>query len=203
MSVNNQSQLELFNPSHLLIFFSFYSPVLLASAILILSLFYQNVKGLIYFSFLLGSCILRNYLYMFQGGTPFVNDNTICTSVQYSKYGNPSFSIFVFSFTIMYLAFPMFMNQSVNFFIFTFLITFGLFDMFIKWYKGCVRNLTDIFLNIVFGSLSSLLIVILMNLGGSGHYLFFNEIQNNKEVCSMPDKQTFKCQVYKNGELIG
>jgi hypothetical protein len=34
-------------------------------------------------------------------------------------------------------------------------------------------------------------------------YLFINEINNNKEVCSMPSKQQFKCSVYKNGELVG
>ena len=26
---------------------------------------------------------------------------------------------------------------------------------------------------------------------------------SNKEVCSMPSKQTFKCQMYKNGTLVG
>jgi hypothetical protein len=35
--------------------------------------------------------------------------------------------------------------------------------------------------------------------------LFINELTSgsNKEVCSMPNKQTFKCSVYKNGELLG
>ena len=27
-------------------------------------------------------------------------------------------------------------------------------------------------------------------------------ITSNKEVCSMPSEQKFKCKVYKNGELI-
>ena len=31
----------------------------------------------------------------------------------------------------------------------------------------------------------------------------FNEIQSNKQMCSMPKNQTFKCNVYKNGEIIG
>jgi hypothetical protein len=42
-----------------------------------------------------------------------------------------------------------------------------------------------------------------MYAGGSGKFMFFNEVQSNKDVCNMPSKQTFKCQVYKNGELIG
>ena len=34
-------------------------------------------------------------------------------------------------------------------------------------------------------------------------YLYINEINSNKEVCSMPSKQQFKCKVYKDGALVG
>ena len=37
--------------------------------------------------------------------------------------------------------------------------------------------------------------------GGSGKYLFFNELSNS-QVCDKPDKQTFKCKVYKNGQFV-
>ena len=42
-----------------------------------------------------------------------------------------------------------------------------------------------------------------MSLGGSHKHLFFNETQSDKVVCSRPKKQQFKCQVYKNGKLVG
>ena len=31
----------------------------------------------------------------------------------------------------------------------------------------------------------------------------YNELVSNNVVCNKPSKQTFKCHVYKNGELIG
>ena len=34
-------------------------------------------------------------------------------------------------------------------------------------------------------------------------YLYINEVNTNKEVCSMPSKQQFKCRVFKDGTLIG
>ncbi len=39
---------------------------------------------------------------------------------------------------------------------------------------------------------------------GSGHkdLLFYNELISNNVVCNRPAKQTFKCQVYKGGELV-
>jgi hypothetical protein len=168
-----------------------------------LSFVYQNFKGIIFLGFLLGVCILRNFVYMFSGGSPVVDDNTICSSIQYSKYGNPTFSAFVFAFTIMYLSIPMFSNGSVNYWIFSILLIYFFFDLFIKFYKGCILKVADLLLNVLLGLASSALIVTLMYSGGSGKYLFFNETQSNKEVCNMPSKQTFKCQVYKNGELVG
>ena len=97
----------------------------------------------------------------------------------------------------------MFANGSINFWILSVFLCYFFVDIFIKTYKKCISNYGDLFLNIFFGSTTSLFIIFLMYTGGSGNFLFFNETQSNKDVCSMPSNQTFKCNVYKNGELIG
>jgi hypothetical protein len=33
--------------------------------------------------------------------------------------------------------------------------------------------------------------------------LFINELNSNKEVCTVPSKQQFKCSLYRNGEIVG
>jgi hypothetical protein len=33
--------------------------------------------------------------------------------------------------------------------------------------------------------------------------LFINELNSNKEVCSVPSKQQFRCSVYKDGQIVG
>ena len=53
------------------------------------------------------------------------------------------------------------------------------------------------------GLSSSALIVTLMYVGGSGKYLFFNEVSSNKDICYQPTEQTFKCEVYRDGTLVG
>jgi hypothetical protein len=199
----NNSPLLLYQPLNFIVLLSFYSPIIIAISIVSLSFVFQNFKGFIYLGFLLGCCILRNYAYMISGSNPIVNDNTICTSIQYSKYGNATFSAFVFAFTIMYLSLPMFMNGDPNFWVFISLLVYFFLDMFIKLYKNCVIKMNDLFLNILLGLTLSGLIVSAMYAGGSGSFLFFNEISSNMDKCSMPNKQTFKCSVYKNGELIG
>ena len=195
--------LILFQPFNLIVFLSFYSPIILATSLVGLSFVFQNFKGFIYLGFLLGACVVREYIYRMAGSNPIINDRTICTSIQYSKYGNPTFSAFVFAFTIMYLSLPMFANDSVNFWVFSSILVYFCLDMFIKIYKGCILKMGDLFLNVLFGVFSSALIVSLMWTGGSGKYLFFNEVSSNKEICSQPKEQTFKCSVFKDGTLVG
>ena len=195
--------LILFQPFNLIVFLSFYSPIILATSLVGLSFVFQNFKGFIYLGFLLGTCVVREYIYRMAGSNPIVNDRTICTSIQYSQYGNPTFSAFVFAFTIMYLSLPMFANDSVNFWIFSGILVYFCLDMFIKIYKGCILKMGDLFLNVLLGVFSSALIVSLMWTGGSGKFLFFNEVSSNKEICSQPKEQTFKCNVFRDGTLVG
>ena len=200
---NNSTPLLIYQPFNLLVFLSFYSPIILSICIVSMSFLFQNFKGFIYLGFLLGVCIVRNFIYLYSGsGQQVLSNNSICDSIQYSKYGNLSFSSFVFAFTIMYLSIPMFLNENPNFWVFLVLIVYFCFDIFIKLYKKCTLSIRDLFLNILLGSTASTLIISLMYLGGSSQYLFFNEISSNKESCSQPKKQTFKCSLYKNGELV-
>ena len=102
----------------------------------------------------------------------------------------------------MYLSLPMFSNSAPNFWVFISLVSYFLIDMSIKMYKKCVINMGDLFLNVLLGLSSAALIVTLMYAGGSGDHLFFNEVSTNKDICYQPSKQTFRCKVYKDGELI-
>lgn len=211
MNSNNQtikmggitnSPLQLFQPMNFVVFFSFFSPIILASSITSLSFIFQNFKGLIYLGFLIGCCLVRNLIYMSNGASSVVNDGTICTSIQYSKYGNPTFSAFVFAFTIMYLSLPMFSNGAPNLWVFILLVTYFAIDIGLKYYKNCIEWI-DLILNILSGLASAAAIVSLMYAGGSGKYLFFNEVSSNKEICYQPKKQNFRCQVFKDGMLVG
>ena len=198
----SDTPLQLFQPMNIIVYLTFFSPIILATSITSLSFIFQNFKGLIYLGFLIGCCVVRSFVYAMSGATPIMNDKTICTSIQYSKYGNPTFSAFVFAFTIMYLSYPMFSNGSINFWVFISLITYFFLDMFIKIYKNCVVKMGDLFLNVLLGAASAALIVTLMYVGGSGKYLFFNEMSSDKEMCYQPSKQTFKCKLFQNGEMI-
>ena len=199
---NLNSPLQIFQPMNMVVYLAFFSPIIIATSVTSMSFLFQNFKGLIYLGFLIGCCVVRSYVYSMSGSPPIESNTDICSSIQYSKYGNPTFSAFVFSFTIMYLCIPMFSNGSVNYWTFTALIAYFMMDVFIKIYKKCIKNIGDLFLNGLLGATAATLIVSLMYMGGSGKYLFFNETSSDKETCSQPSKQTFKCLMYRDGQMI-
>ena len=170
--VGETSPLLIYQPFNFIVFLSFYSPIILTIVMVSISFIFQNFKGLIFLGFLIGISVVRNFIYMLNGTIVTQNEKTICTSIQYSKYGNSTFSSFVFAFTIMYLSIPMFSNGSVNYWIFSGLLVYFFLDMFIKTYKGCVIQMGELFLNVLTGAASSALIVILMYSGNSSKYLF-------------------------------
>ena len=42
----------------------------------------------------------------------------------------------------------------------------------------------------------------MFKLSGNTSLLYYDDYTSNKVACSKPNKQTFKCSVYKNGEII-
>jgi hypothetical protein len=97
----------------------------------------------------------------------------------------------------------MFLNGTANLWLFTALVCYMFIDIYIKVYKKCVIYTSDLFLNVCAGLFCGYLIISLMDWGGSSKFLFFNEEASNREVCTQPSTQTFKCKVYKDGELVG
>jgi hypothetical protein len=195
--------LVMYQPYNLVLLLVFYSPFIVALGVLSLSFIFQNFKGFIYLGFLLGVWGLREFLLMLFGATTPLSTNRVCDMAKYSIYGNSGLSAFVLSFTILYICLPMFLNDSVNYWIFGGLLAYLLVDIFVRYTKQCITTYVDILLNVVTGAFAGAAIPAMLYVGGSSKYLFFNEMSSNKEICSMPKKQQFKCSVFKNGELIG
>ena len=198
-----------FQPFNILVFFAFYSPFVIAVVTVSLSFLFQNWKGLIYLLFLIFASTVRGYAIGLRGGDVMNGSNRetadICTSIQFTRHGNQTYSCFVFAITIMYMVIPMFANDDVNFFVFIGLVMYGIFDISIRLYTKCINS--NLYKNIIYdvllgGFISTVFIISLMHSGNS-RFLFFNETSSSKEVCTKPSSETFKCSVYKNGELLG
>ena len=138
------------------------------------------------------------------------------------------YSTYLLTFTFMYFIAPMFMISAqnnvniINYGVIAFFIFYIILDIGIKISLSCIHipiNIKDIS-NLTFtdkfklsgkslfgNAISGAFLGIFIALGMYGTelkgYLYINEINSNKEVCSMPSKQQFKCKVYKDGALVG
>ena len=192
----------MFQPFNLVSFLSVFSPIIIVTLVLSYSLFYQNMKGFVYLGFLLASVIVRSFTLQ-AVGSERNKDN--CGIVRYTSYGNPTFSTFILAFTIAYMFVPMYMVGVTNWYLVVFLLFYIIFDLLIKFMQGCLnvsKQLASIMGDLLCGLLIGMVIIVAMYGGGSQRYLFFSDQTSNGNICSMPKKQQFKCQVYKNGELV-
>ena len=78
-------------------------------------------------------------------------------------------------------------------------------DLFIKNQLNCIKLFSSLVLGDILSGLclGAVISGIIMYGSTLKSYLYINEINSNKEVCSMPSKQQFKCRVFKDGTLIG
>jgi hypothetical protein len=196
------SPLKLAQPSNLLGFMVFYSPIIIATSFVSLSFIFQNFNGFIYLAFLLGACSIREVILYYAGMAPMIPANNLCTMIQYSKYGNSGFSVFVMSFTIAYVLLPMFLVNSINYFMMGGLLAYFFMDIGIRYSKKCITTAIDTLLNFLSGAAIGVGCCLALYYGKGSNYLFYNNLSSDNVVCSMPKKQTFKCSVYKNGELV-
>lgn len=194
--------LNILQPSNILVLVVFYSPIIVCFTLLALSFVFQNFKGFIYLGFLLAASICREFLYSASGAKEPVPSMPVCSTVQYSKVGNNTYSAFMLAFTLVYIGFPMFLNDSMNWLLFGSLMAYLITDVTVRYMYMCTVDISLIALNVIGGMVFAITLVSLVNAGGSSSAFFFNDIQSNKVVCSRPSKQQFKCQVYRNGQLI-
>lgn len=100
---------------------------------------------------------------------------------------------------------PMFISNNINYYLILFFIVYFIFDILIKVSNSCINSqkASSFFIgDLIGGGGLGAAVAALMYSSSLQKYLFINTGGSSKEICSMPSKQTFKCSVYKNGELV-
>ena len=132
-----------------------------------------------------------------------VDKEGVCNKGNFLPGSNSTYSLFVLCFTFVYFLYPMILYNNINFSVIIFFSIYIVFDILVKLYYKCITRsnpigaIGDFFGGCVLGIVS---VVIMINT--NKNFLFINQVSSNKEICSMPSAQTFKCSVYKNGQLI-
>jgi hypothetical protein len=218
MPVGNEFQNALFNNS-MMIFnsLSFYSPIIICVSIVVFSMFTATMeKAFVFFVWIFIITFIR--IITFKGLSydkePVADIPSVCLTGLSELFipRDVTYSTYILTFTMMYFITPMVMISAqnkinaINYSVLGFFIAYIILDLFIKITLSCIPGFVsklvigNILSGLFLGGLISGLIMYGSNLKS---YLYINEVNTNKEVCTMPSKQQFKCRVFKDGTLIG
>ena len=190
--------------SNVLQFISLISPTLLIFFLFMSSLFNQNIKGLVYLSGILLTSICNIFLMNLIASKMDDDAPLLCNlfDIPYvSMFNSPSPSSVLISFTIAYLCLPMLYNNQLNYGVIAFLGGLLGVDFLTKTTSRCT-SIAGSILGALVGFLAGAIWYTLFHITGYDSLLYFDELRSNNVLCSRPTKQTFKCSVYKNGELV-
>ena len=181
-------------------FLALISPFLLAFLMVMISIINSNVKGLIY---LLGLIILFVVVYLFQNTIKVEMDKTnkFCNLFNISQYNVPSFNSALYLYTIIYILFPMINMGMVNFPLIIIFLLLYICDCVIKLRNKC-SSMTGVVMGSILGLFFGITWFLIIRASGQTGLLYYDDLVSNKIACSRPTQQQFKCQVYKNGQLI-
>ena len=190
--------------SNILQLFAALAPLLLGFFLVMSSLFNQSLKGMVYLAGVLMASVINIFL-MNQIKSPVSDKASLsCNLVDLpfiTEFNSPAPSSLFIAFTIAYLVLPMKYNNNMNYVILASLL--GLFgiDAITKIQNNCTTA-GGSFLGALVGFILGSIWYTLFHVSGYDSLLYFDELESNNVTCSRPSKQTFKCSVYKNGELI-
>jgi len=198
------------SPITLLQSISMYSPLITMISILVFSIFSSALnKGLFYIACVFFVTAIRIlFLYSVSPGKG-VSRNEICDIGTVIPFTGWSYSTYLLSFTACYFIVPMFiltsMNKTnmVNYWVVMFFTSYIGFDIWIKYSLDCIVLNSAVLGDFLVGGLFGSLIALILFYSDKISLLFINELNSNKEVCSVPSKQHFKCSVMRDGQIIG
>jgi hypothetical protein len=117
-------------------------------------------------------------------------------------YNAPSLSSAILSFSSTYLIYPMVINSQHNFSLLLFLIGVTAINVVTEYNQKC-SDIMGLILGLLIGVFFGILYYSMLYISTKSKFVYFADTVSNNVQCSKPTNQQFKCQVYKNGEVIG
>lgn len=186
-------------------FISAILPLLLTFFMVMISIFNQDLKGMVYLAGILITSVLNIFLLNIIKSKKDENSAASCNlfnlPFNLSNYNVPALNSVLISFTIAYLILPMSASNQMNYVLISALLSIFAIDAISKIMNKCT-TIGGVIIGLLTGFLFGSLWYTLFHSTGYNSLLYFDQAVSNKVYCSRPKKQSFKCAVYKNGELI-
>lgn len=196
-----------FNIENFVEFIAAISSIFIATFFILISIFNQDIKAFIYlagvfFTYIICGLVFSPFL---QSLIPDLSQRSfVCDIVQFpfaNSVSEPSLNQLFLGFTSAYIVTPMLMYDQLNYGVVIFMIFLLFFDGFYRKKYNC-NSMIGIVAGALIGIAGGIGWYYLLYTQGFESMLYFGETLSNNAVCSRPSRQTFRCDVYKNGQLI-
>lgn len=180
-------------------------PFLVTFYLIMSSVINADVKAIIYLLGILGAVFISGMFANVIGSRRSPYAPLFCSLFKLPFYNMdlhvPALNSVILGFTLSYLTIPMRYTGQFNPLLFGFLLLLLLVDGITRVMWLCTTTAGVVFGTLI-GTLLGLAYFSMLHSVGADNLLYFSDTISNRTVCSRPKKQQFKCNVYKNGELV-
>ena len=182
------------------------APLFICFFLLMVSALNANTKGLVYLGFVMLIASVSVGLKQLFKLKPELYDPQNCQVFNWpsliSQYTAPDFNSVFLSFTFWYLVMPMIVKAAPpNTLLIIIVLVLMIGNGITRVTQKC-NLILDIVIGNLVGTAFGIAMFYALWKGGGKNLLFIDSITSNNVTCNRPSKQTFKCAVYKNGQLI-
>jgi len=185
------------------------SPFIIVCFFALNSLFNQDFRGIVFLHGIVFACFISTMMYNAIGSTSIFSSgetkNPICTLVSFSKEPSSNVlpigqNILGFSFFYLFYVIAKYKTYLTNLVVIIFFPILIICDFVWNMTNGCYDPRQLLLSLTLGGGFGAMLSWIIDSSGITSLQYFYSS--TSKEQCTVPSKQTFKCNVYKNGALI-
>jgi len=181
-----------------------FTPIILSCFFILLSILNENIKGII---FILGAIIaIVSYVYtcsIINFQCPPEADlicNTFGLPFKYGTANTSGSSILFILYTFVYILIPMIVNKHTNVYFLIIMLLLLVVNIYASMVKKCV-DIWQLSLASLFGLFFGFIWYLVISYIDNGLFLYYDELDSNNVQCKRPTNDTFKCTVYRNGQI--
>jgi hypothetical protein len=181
-------------------FLTLVSPFFVVFFLVMNSIINSNIQGFIY---LFGLIALISFLKIIQNSAvqTYFSKNRFCVILEKEFGSHPSIISALYCYTIVYLLIPMIQEKTINFSLLLLLFVLYIIDTIIRYKNECTTF--GFFVGGGFAGIAAACVwYFIIYATDQKQLLYYNSVLSNKQTCSKPSQEKFKCSVYQNGELL-
>jgi hypothetical protein len=189
-----------------------YSPIIIIWSVIFFSIVIkESKKGFIYFLIVFIGIVCRIFIFSmvpqeFKNKLSNKELPGICNNFVFIVKENMLLSMFVMSFTFLYMFIPMIMSNKFNLGFIIFFLLYAIFDIGYKYLTKCYDTpetfIKFLMIDLAMGSVLSFTTLAILYAFGGFNLLFFYSEKNKEIKNDIVPEEEMKCDIYKNGKII-